>query len=816
MATDGYPITANIPLVVESDIRDYLELLFSRVHWKPSHFICLRGIGEKGTAKEGRHQEDLWAQPALYEFPDEQLGDMAVRAATTWGQHHVAAFIVPAVLKEARGRSDAVELFTALVVDLDSGDTNAKGAWLAQNIGTPTMVVSSGGTADNGTPKLHVYYVLEEPTEDIGRVVELRHQLAAKAGGDLQFGRGTPDNPFGRAHQPIRIAGSVHAKSGRAASCALTWAKGPIHDLDILAERIRRATPGPWAPAVTDTDVRSAGFDFGPTKNQRPDIGDSLLTEVHEGGEDKTRWSEFNRVAGFHISAARRGDMTLELAKENTNGWMLAKMVPPWPPARFEREWHALLQIDIKRNGAMPAPTAERENQPMLRSDDGLREWAVHRWTQTEPPARRFLVDGLILAGKPHLLVAEGGAGKTFSMLDLGLKVATYEGGESLWWGQQVREAGTVVMITTEDDADELHIRIAEFDKDGARFRAGERWIVAPLTNMGGAFTLGERDPRTGNTVPSGRWLQMMDALRDIKEKHGLAMVVIDTLNTTLHGEENSATVVNEYVKLIQPVCGELGAALVVTHHIRKQDSQSPIITTDDMLASVRGSSALPAAFRAVLGIWHAHDYAKRMKAMELEPEPKQLWRMGVLKANNPEMIRGVRFLLRKDTGLLEDITEQAQQAAVDTKAELLGWLGVAVKMAAEAGCPYTTGSKNDAGGLYLRRAELPPLLRSVGWKTFDALRQEVLASGEVVTCAAKNSKTRNLMDVPDGPFAGSSRGEQVTAGAMPAVDWSRYEWRADMKQVMLSGQPRMSLRTQAVSPSVPEIRQYKDDTLDD
>jgi hypothetical protein len=55
---------------------------------------------------------------------------------------------------------------------------------------------------------------------------------ALKAGGDLQFGRGTPDNPYGRAHQPIRIPGTVHAKNGKAATCRLVWAKGPVHDAD--------------------------------------------------------------------------------------------------------------------------------------------------------------------------------------------------------------------------------------------------------------------------------------------------------------------------------------------------------------------------------------------------------------------------------------------------------------------------------------------------------------------------------------------------------------------------------------------------------
>lgn len=790
-----YPITDNLKLVDEGAIRDFLDILYGAVRWRAPHFVCVRGIGEKGTPQEGKHQEDLWAQPGLWEFPDEQLGDMVVRASKTWAQYNVAAFIVPAVLKEARGRSEAVELFTSVVVDLDSGDTGAKVAWLEANIGRPTMVVGSGGITEVGAPKLHAYYVFEDVVTDVGAVVELRHMLATKCGGDLQFGRGTPDNPYGRAHQPIRIPGSVHAKGGNARPCQLLWDKGPRYDADELGHRIRRCAPGPWAPVAQPA---SGAFDFGPTKNNRPDIADSLLNEVHEGGEDKTRWNEFNRVAGFHIAAARRGDMTLDQAKADTMGWMLAKMVPPWPEARFDREWHALLQKDVAKRGTMPNPAVESV-QPMLKTDDGLREWAVHRWTQDAPGPRRFLVDGLILAGKPHLLVAEGGAGKTFSMLDLGLKVATHEeGSEQTWWGQRILEGGTVVMLTTEDDADELHIRIAEFDREGRRYAAGDRWIVAPLTNMGGAFTLGERDRNTGNVVPSPRWLQMMDALREVKERHGLAMVVVDTLNTTLHGEENSATVVNEYVKMIQPICGELGAALVVTHHVKKQDSQNPVVGVDDMLSSVRGSSALPAAFRAVIGVWHCHDFAKRMRALGLEAEPKMLWRMGVLKANNPQMVKGVRFLLRQETGLLEDVTERAMQAATDSKAEAHGWLVAAVRLAAEAGCPYTTGGKNDSGGLYQRRAELPDKIASVGWKLLEAMRQDVMAQGDIVACAAKGSRTRNMLDVPDGPFAGSQRGEQVSAGAMKPVEWGRYEWRPDLGAVALKGTPRAVLGGQA------------------
>lgn len=761
-------------LVDPEQIETYLDVLFGRAFYKPHQFVNVRGIGEKGTAREGAFQEDCWCQPALHADPERALLDDMVRWVTHWAEHDVASYIVPAVLNQARGCSEAVELFTSVLVDLDTGDTNAKLTWLGEHIGIPTMVVESGGITDLGTPKYHAYYVFEEPTRDVSRVVGLRHTLAAAVGGDLQFGKGTPDNVLGRAHQPIRIPGSVHAKHGTPHSVRLAYSRGEVVDIDYFDAALSRAPRSPWASSQGVGMVTTA-FDFGPTKNNRPDIAQTLTQEIHEGGEDRNRWSEFNRVAGFNIALARQGMQTLDTAREATEGWMLSKMVPPWPQARFAGEWHKLLGVDVGRHGAMPHPLVIAGDQTVRvgrggqeggvssRVDPslGLRGWAAHRWTQGEPPVRRFVVDGLIIDSKPHLLVAEGGAGKTFAALDLALKIAggTPEEG-LLWFGQPVREFGTTVILTTEDDAEELHIRIAEMDAAGRRFRAGDQFIVFPAVNAGGAFTLAEKGPM-GRVAASPQWVAF---LREMQQLAPVRLVVVDTLNTTLHGEENSATVVNEYARVLQPVCGALGAALIVTHHIRKQDPRVPIKSLDDMAAAVRGSTALSGAFRAVIGIWHTHDWGKRLQVMGITPEPKKLWRMGVLKANNPQMIRGIRYLLRDDNGLLQDVTSQATAGVVmktkDAKTEKLDYLVAAIKAAAAGGKPYQSVRKDASlHGLYPRRRELPPCLREDGPLALFKLVESLVGAGRVVVVDVRwkqfdgRVRTRPTVDVPGGPF---------------------------------------------------------------
>jgi hypothetical protein len=799
----SYPIPERAELIDREMIDNYLQTLFGRLHFKAANFINVRGIGEKGTDREGVFTEDCWAQPGvagLGEDPDELLASSVRSWAWVWAQNNVATYIVPAVLKEAVGSAQSVELFPAAMVDLDTGDTRAKAMHLVTHLGEPTMVVASGGTTDAGTPKLHLYWVFDEPCPDVGRVVDMRHAIAMKAGGDLQFGRGVDSNPFGRAHQPIRVPGSVHSKSGNPSLVVLKRYDGPVYDVDVLAEAVRRMPESPWALKVAA--IPSLGFNFSVDLFAKQDIGEALTTKVHEGGEDKTRWNQFNAVAGHKIAMVRKGEVSLDDARIELHGWVLEMMRPPWPPARVDREWRALLNRDEQKKGALPAAAREESRGTIVGDDDrGILKWAAHAWVKGETPKRKFIVKGLILSGKPHLLVAEGGAGKTFAMLDLCLKVSSRGEDEELeWMGQPiVGEAGTVVMFTTEDDTDELHIRLKALDRDGRIATAGNRLIIIPATNTDrGAFTLGERDKATGSIVSSAGWTELKGWIESLPD---LRMVVIDTLNTTLHGEENNATVVNEYARLLQPVCGRMGAALVVTHHIRKSDPKTPIKTAEDMAQAVRGSSALPAAFRGVIGFWHCSDYGRLMPAIGEKPKAKHLWRMGVLKANNPEMLHDLVYLLRNESGGLSDVTARVSTSLVDEDAQRRAWVTAAVRKASDAGHPYIHGGKDAVGGLYARRSELHPLVRSLGRVKLAGLVDELVNAGELVTRQVEWRDTRGrtrawpTIDVKGGRYD-CKQPDRVEAGVQwDAPDWEGA-WTFDTAtgEVIPIGAPRMQL----------------------
>jgi len=738
-------------------VRQHMQVIFGKL--PKAGFICVRGIGEKGTDGEGEFREDKFIDLSVHPDPVAEV----TRHVTRWSGHSRASFIVPAILSADRGTSENVAEFRSVLVDIDSGDVADKQAFLEKHLGPATAVVYSGGEVD-GQPKRHLWWTLLDPCKDVAGIVRLRDEIARKGGGDIQFGLGVEGNPYGRAHQPVRIAGSVHSKNNLRKPVRIELPESPqTYGIQRLKDGIM------LAPRHDGAVVEQANEGLFKPERQPLD----LTQKVFEGGDEETnRWSQFSRVCGHYLHTVREGGMSLDEAKAGVLGWIETSMVPPWPPARIDREWHAIYQRDLANHGPFPEPV-----KPIIADGNGLEIWAAHRWTMGEKPQRRFVVDGLILSGKHQLLVAEGGAGKTFLMLDLAIKVSSYEQGEDLeWCGGKIREGGTVVILTTEDDKDELHIRLSDIDGEKRREKAGDRLIVLPTINSGGSFAIVEKDPKTQEARPSKRWAEFFALLRRLPD---LKLLVVDTLNSTLHGEENSATIINEFVRVASQVCGELGAALILTHHIRKQGDE-PIRNAEQMKAAVRGSSALLAAFRAGLGIWHCPDYDRRLTAMGLAPKRGYLWKMAVIKANNPEMFAGEKTLLRTDSGLLVDVTSRDQYSSVNM-GERHAWLALAIEEAARAGHPYSIEGKNAKSGLYRRRNELPLALRQVGPGEFQHLVDDLLNKKVLAACAAKGGRDKKWLDVPTGPIASDEAGAEIASGAYRNPKWECWAYNPDV-----------------------------------
>lgn len=567
-----YPNAKLGALYDKAQVEEYLSALFRNVEWAEGELLSVLGIGEKGTPQEGVFRERQIIPPAMMHVAHKHL--------RRWSDSHVAGFMVPAVLKAAaleRGdvKLDMVASLTAIVLDIDSGDTNAKRAFVTSALGTPSLVVGSGGVTAEGTPKLHCYWLLNEPSEEVERVAFLRKLLAMKCGGDQSFGRAT---------QVIRVPGTVHAKNGKAALCSILARSDCEYSLDDMAETIEAMQPMPGLPEPVQSQLPalvSGGMDFTPRQ-------DTALAAMHrdidEGGSELTRWGEFSKIAGFNISECRAGRITPEAAKTATNGWMLTHMNPPWPQARFDQEFMGLVNKDVANHGAFPqsvivtaiAIGTDLRASPARFPDPRTippRPWMLGRWLQR----------GIVTA-----VIAPGGVGKSSLMAALTLSMSsgkpilgkTIYGGPLRTWYWNLEDSGD--NLARARIAAMMHHGIGPAD-------LGDRMFVD--SGPDGAGLCVAVEDRAGFTII----VPVFEALKAAMIRDKVDLLVIDPFVSCHQIDENDNNRVDAVIKMLARIAVETNAAIAVVHHSRKMNGDA--VTGD----SARGASALNNAARTTL-----------------------------------------------------------------------------------------------------------------------------------------------------------------------------------------------------------------------
>jgi hypothetical protein len=364
------------------------------------------------------------------------------------------------------------------------------------------------------------------------------------------------------------------------------------------------------------------------------------------------------------------------------------------------------------------------------------------------------------------------------------MKIAAYDGTEEYEWnGQKILSGGTVVLILCEDSKTEMHIRLSDLNKNGLIQKAGDRLIVLPMTALGGAFPLVSRG-ENGVTTSSKKWNEMIQLLSKLPD---LKAVIIDTFNSTVHGDENSSSVVSEMMREANRVTGQLGAALIYTHHVRKANGE-PVASLDDLKDGIRGSTAILSSFRINFGMYKPRDWKRRLEGMKESTDlTDALWIFGICKANINGLMRDTRTLLRNSIGLLEDVSDRDVFANVD-KRERLAWLVYAVEHATVHGHPYKAGRGVD--GFYARRSELPTTLRHMGKFELESLVESGLQNGLLMATTAPNAKSKGWLDVAGGLLAKDDFKAQIKSGSYTDVPvWDNFAFNPAAGTIQPIGQ---------------------------
>lgn len=574
-----YPMADRAAMVDPAQISDYMGALFKHVDWS-DRVISLLGIGEKGTDKEGSFRERKFINPSA--------AGGALDHATRWASYNAAAFVVPCVIKPKAVivgdvKLDQIAEMVGLIADFDDGDVDAKVKFATDRLGPPTLVVQSGGKTASGHDKKHLYWLFNEPCDEVDRVAAIRKLLAQKCGGDPSFGRAT---------QVIRLPGSVHAKNNNATVCRLLENNEVDYSFDDLAAIVEEMEPMPGIhldAAPLALPLPSGMMDFSSAAGKACGTAIETMTkDVHEGGVEVTRWDSFNQVAGFNIQQYRLGNMALDAAAAATKGWMLSHMHPVWPDARFNTEFNALLNKDRIANGPPVAEVTQQQAVQAVEQAAGIKATPFGWIDPASIPPRPWVMGRWLLRNTVSAVVAPGGVGKSSFMASVSLALTTGRKimGMDVWGRPQ-----NVWLWNLEDDGDELsrQFHAAAIQHQLTRDDVGPRLFVDSGPDGAGLCTATE--DRSGFVLRR----PITEAVQRELLARKVDVLIVDPFVSSHEIDENANAKIDAVVKEWARVAKSAYCSIVLVHHSKKLDGRK--VTGE----SSRGASSLINAARSVL-----------------------------------------------------------------------------------------------------------------------------------------------------------------------------------------------------------------------
>jgi RecA-family ATPase len=177
-------------------------------------------------------------------------------------------------------------------------------------------------------------------------------------------------------------------------------------------------------------------------------------------------------------------------------------------------------------------------------------------WHGKPIPERQWLIQDLIPAANVTLLTGHGGAGKTTLALQLASAVAL--GG---YWLDNKLEQGPVMAVCCEDDEPELHRRLACITDrlGGSLIDLRSRFQLATMAGRDALLGVPDR----GLIVPTPLFEEISCQAIAMRPK----LIVIDNAADVYGGDENSRSMVRQFITLLRGLALDTDAAVLLTLH---------------------------------------------------------------------------------------------------------------------------------------------------------------------------------------------------------------------------------------------------------
>ncbi len=297
------------------------------------------------------------------------------------------------------------------------------------------------------------------------------------------------------------------------------------------------------------------------------------------------------------------------------------------------------------------------------------------RFIDTNAPAQRWLLVDFLPAGVVGIVVAPGGTGKTWWLLQLSASVVT---GLLLAGRWEVAATGSVLLLSAEDDDGQLHRRIERLVQQLALTadpeiiaRLRDKLIVVP--RIGDDNLLTSTDPHTrevGMTLLLDRLIAAAKLIPD------LALIIIDPANRFRGGDENAAEDTARFVQALERIAKATGATVVVAHHSNK----GAFHASEQNQSASRGSSALTDGVRWQLNLMPFSE--RDAKNYGIPADQRGLYLTAALTKSNYSPPQLPAVLRRGDGGCLHraDLVPRKEAQTDDLQSRILALVASELK----------------------------------------------------------------------------------------------------------------------------------------
>ena len=311
-------------------------------------------------------------------------------------------------------------------------------------------------------------------------------------------------------------------------------------------------------------------------------------------------------------------------------------------------------------------------------------------------PEQKFLIGDTIPLGVPCVFAAAGDSGKGMMTLDLAMKVASGASMQSSFGGL-VAEHGDVILITAEDDKDEMHRRISRLDPSKYRESYEHKLRILPLPNLGGVFPIMQK---FDNSYLMGE--EFSRIYDQMLEMNTLKLIIIDPMASFVHADVNADPAAGAaFMSLLAQMATETGATVMVNHHMAKIRDNDPVTTPEQARNLIRGTSAIVDGVRSAFAVWSVDEGTGKQRCRDLQIEYTRngVFDGAVVKSNGPANREIRHFIRNPDTGLLEDRSMDIRSLAMSsTVRDRLQHIAEFVRMREDEGRAVAHGGSD---GLY-------------------------------------------------------------------------------------------------------------------